>query len=347
MIRLQMKPLATVQDAWADLQTAIGIEFGTLPPYLYAMFSIPPGENVTSAQLIKSVLMQEMIHMCLACNILNALGGAPLLIAPTYPGTLPGDIGPEDGDALVVSLLPFSEAAMDQGMNIEQPVKIPDYPVVSLTAEAEAEAVPGSGTIGQFYDRLDAFLATLPASDWIPDRNQITDDQFFVGQIFAVNNYADAHKAIAEIVSEGEGAPDDPLDFQEELAHYYRFGEVFYDKVLTRIPEEPGYQWGPDSLGVDWDQVYPAIPNPGTHDFSQDSQAAQDAQTACNLAFTAMVDALQAAVNGTEGELGNAVRAMFDLRLAAKVALHTPLADGVSVAGPSFLYTPIYVGASA
>lgn len=51
-----------------------------------------------------------------------------------------------------------------------------------------------------------------------------------------------------------------------------------------------------------------------------------------------MVDALQAAVTGSEGALGNAVRAMFDLRLAAKVALHTPLADGVAVAGPAFLY---------
>jgi hypothetical protein len=30
---------------------------------------------------------------------------------------------------------------------------------------------------------------------------------------------------------------------------------------------------------------------------------------------------------------------MFDLRLAAKVALHAPLADGVSVAGPAFIYT--------
>ena len=46
MIHLQWKPIATVEDAWAMLQTAIGVEFGTLPPYLYAMFSIPPGKNV-------------------------------------------------------------------------------------------------------------------------------------------------------------------------------------------------------------------------------------------------------------------------------------------------------------
>jgi hypothetical protein len=36
MIRLQLDQLNTVQDAQAMLQTAIGVEFGTLPPYLYA-----------------------------------------------------------------------------------------------------------------------------------------------------------------------------------------------------------------------------------------------------------------------------------------------------------------------
>lgn len=338
MIRLAMPSLTSVEDAQSMLQTAIGVEFGTLPPYLYAMFSIPPGENVTAANLIKSVLMQEMIHMCLACNILNAIGGTPELTPPTYPGPLPGDIGPEGGEALIISLLPLSEEAMAQGMAIEQPVDIPDFPVVEEGMLAAAP--PATGTIGQFYARLDAYLATLPADAWCPNRNQITDDQFFPGQLFAVNCYADAHRVIEEIVSEGEGAKDDPLDFQEELAHYYRFGEIFHNKVLTRIPQPPGWQWGPEPLGVDWSQVYPAIPDPCTHDFSNDPPAAQAAQLACNTAYTAMVDALQKAVMGVQGALGNAVRAMFDLRLAARVALHAPLADGISVAGPAFLYLP-------
>lgn len=342
MIRLQMTPLTSVEDAWSDLQTAIAVEFGTLPPYLYAMFSIPPGENVAAANLIKSVLMQEMVHMCLACNILNALGGTPVLTAPTYPGPLAGDIGPVGEPALEIGLLPFSKCAMKQGMDIEQPEDIPDFPVKGLMATAPA----GTGTIGQFYNRLDAFLKTLPASDWQEDRNQIIDDQFFPGQIFAINGYADAHRAIEDIVSEGEGAPDDPLDFQSELAHYYRFGEVFHNKVLTKTAEAPGYQWGPEPLGVDWSLVYPAIPNPGSHDFSNDPPAAQAAQQACNRAFTQMVDSLQQAVTGTQGALGNAVRAMFDLRLAAKVALHTPLADGTQVAGPAFLYLTSEAGAS-
>ena len=38
---------------------------------------------------------------------------------------------------------------------------------------------------------------------------------------------------------------------------------------------------------------------------------------------------------------------MFDLRMAAKVALQIPLADPDLVAGPAFLYTPTSGGASS
>src|ERR1700722_18090210 len=159
MIRLRLNKLATEQDAQALLQTAIGVEFGTLLPYLYSLYSIRAGMNTEAAQRIKSVALQEMIHMCLACNILNALGGNPLLDPPTYPGPLPGDIGP-DGVPLTIHILPFSSDAMQQAMPIEQPEDPPNFPIKALLqAEPAAKAV----TIGQFYDALDRFLATLPA----------------------------------------------------------------------------------------------------------------------------------------------------------------------------------------
>lgn len=343
MIFLQGSPPDTVEDAQNLLQQAIGVEFGTLPPYLYAMFSIPPGENVAAAQLIKSVLLQEMIHMCLACNILNAIGGSPKLVPPVYPGTL-GDIGP-DGKVLTVELLKFSKCSMWQGMEIEKPYEGPEYPVVKLMAAPE-DTGPAL-TIGQFYAMIDDFLATLPPQKWKGGNNQITDDQFFPGQIFAVNGYLDAHRAISIIVSEGEGAKQSPLDFEDELAHYYRFAECYNDAVLTKVPKDPGYQFGPEKLGIDWDAVFNCIPNPGTHDFSNEPAAAQAAQAKCNAAYTKMVDALQLAVTGHPEQLGIAVRAMFDLRLAAQVALRTPLNDPQTVAGPAFLYQPSASGASS
>jgi hypothetical protein len=340
MIRLQATPPTTLDDAIAMLQVAAGIEFGTLPPYLYAKFSILPGTNPAASARLGTIVNQEMIHLCLVCNIINALGGTPQLTPPVYPTSL-GDIGPPGGDPLVIRLLPFGPDAMDQGMKIEEPEDVPPYKVVPMLG-----ATGGAMTIGQYYALVDAFLATLPNSAWTAGRNQITADQFFPGQIYAVNDYAGAHRAIGQIVSEGEGAKDDPLDFHNELAHYYRFAEIFHDKVLTKIPQDPGYQYGPEPLGVDWSAAYPAIPDPGSHDFSRDSAAAQAAQAACNLAFSAMVDALQKAVEGEAGQLGAAVRKMFELRMAAVAALHVPLAGG-GVAGPAFLYAPTQAGASS
>jgi hypothetical protein len=52
-------------------------------------------------------------------------------------------------------------------------------------------------------------------------------------------------------------------------------------------------------------------------------------------------------MTGHPEQLGVAVRAMFDLRLAAQVALRTPLADGTSVSGPAFVYIPNTPGAVA
>jgi hypothetical protein len=334
MIRLQLKPLASIDDAHALLQTAIGVEFGTLPPYLYALYSIKPGTNAEATARIKSVVLQEMIHMCLACNILNALGANPRLKPQTYPGPLPGDIGP-NGTPLTLHLYAFSSDAMAQAMAIEQPEKVPDFPIAAAVVEAVA---PKAVTIGEFYGALDKFLATLPASSWKPGRNQIVDNQFFAGQLFAVNGYPDAKQAIADIVSEGEGAKDDPLDFQHDIAHFYRFGEIFHEKVLTKAKNPLGYSWGPAKFPVDWSGAYPAITDPGLHDFSKEPAAAQAAQKACDAAYALLVDGLQAAVTGHDGTLGKAVRAMFDLRTAALHAFTVPLADRSRVAGPAFRY---------
>lgn len=336
MIFLKFRPINTLDDALELLQMAIELEFSTLPPYLYALYSIKPGTNAEASGRIRSVAMEEMVHMCLACNILNALGKNPVLTAPNYPGPLPGGISGGGKQALIVHLYPFSKESMAQAMSIEEPESGPiDFPH-ELALEA---AAPTFTTIGQFYHHLDSFLANRPASDWKANRNQIDARQFLQGQIFPVNNYADAHLAIQQIVSEGEGTKDTPLDFRGEVSHYYRFGEVFYDQVLTKADNPKGYVWG-SRLGVDWNAVYPAISDPGSHDFSKDSAEARAAQDRCDEAYTRLVQDLQRAVAGEGGRLGNAVRAMFDLRMAAKHALTVPLAVLTQVAGPSFRYRP-------
>ena len=334
MITLSAQTLLTPADAQARLQTAIGVEFGTLPVYLYALYSIASGKNPEAVSRIHAVVLQEMIHLCLACNILNALGGDPVLTAPDYPGPLPGDIGPPGGQPLQLHLLPFSKDAMIQAMAIEEPEDPLIFPQNLVLAPG---AAPTTQTIGQFYAALDTFLATLPASAWTPNRHQIEDNQFFQGRLYPVNGYQDAHRAIGDIVSEGEGTTKSPLDFLQDVAHYYRFEEILKNQVLTKDANPTGFRWT-GTLGVDWTAVAPAIPDPGLHDFTTETAPARAAQTACNQAYTRMIDELQSALTGGQGHLGNAVAAMFKLRAEARTAFQTPLADPTKVAGPAFLY---------
>ena len=69
--------IRTVEDLREHLQWAIELEHSTLPPYLTALYSIKDGHNTEAAEVIQSVFLEEMLHMTLAANILNAVGGAP------------------------------------------------------------------------------------------------------------------------------------------------------------------------------------------------------------------------------------------------------------------------------
>ena len=102
------------------LQTAIELEHSTIPPYLCALYSLRAGSNLEVAELIESVVMEEMLHLVLAANVLNAIGGAPSIanpgFVPRYPCTLPHSDG-----RLVVHLRRFSREAVDTFLRIERP----------------------------------------------------------------------------------------------------------------------------------------------------------------------------------------------------------------------------------
>ena len=80
-----------------DLQFAIELEHATIPPYLTALYSILEGTNDAIRGILRSVVLQEMLHMAMAGNILAAIGGKPDLtkpdFLPVYPTDLPFDIG--------------------------------------------------------------------------------------------------------------------------------------------------------------------------------------------------------------------------------------------------------------
>src|SRR5438128_1589636 len=93
------------------LQWAIELEHATLPPYLCALYSLDPQRNPDPVAVLSGVFVEEMLHLALAANILNAVGGQPQLdspvLLPPYPRRMP------HGDkALELSLAPFGEDAL-------------------------------------------------------------------------------------------------------------------------------------------------------------------------------------------------------------------------------------------
>lgn len=79
------------------LQAAVELELSTIPPYLFAMWSIDATVSPVT-DLILNIVLEEMGHMGLPCNMLTAVGGAPDIntptAIPTYPGSLPGGVRP-------------------------------------------------------------------------------------------------------------------------------------------------------------------------------------------------------------------------------------------------------------
>src|SRR6266702_7216455 len=146
--------ISTLSDLQAALQTAMQLEFATIPPYLCAQWSINSDPSGVGS-LIEDVVVQEMFHFALAGNMLSAINGtadiANVSFVPTYPtNVLPGKIPQK----LAVDLLPLSTQQLQVFMQIE----LPEFPPVALTALRDAPA-----TIGAFYDTIAAgFTAINP-----------------------------------------------------------------------------------------------------------------------------------------------------------------------------------------
>lgn len=318
------------------LQHAVELEHATIPTYLYALYSLEPGKNAEIVELIGSVVIEEMSHMALACNILNAIGGSPVIDAPEfiprYPGPLPGGVASQ----LVVPLERFSRKLVhDVFMEIEEPEDPLQFPV------AEA-AVPGR-TIGEFYtairDRLEESMFTGN-----PDL-QVTGVFSDLGLI-AVGDVETASTAIDTIVEQGEGTTQSPLDPEHDPAHYYRFAEIYHGKRLIPNPDAPPdappdqrFVYGGDPIPFDPAGVLPVPANPKLTDYAQGSRA-HYACNAFNYTYTSLLKTLHATFNGHPDGLNPAIGLMESMALQALDLVRMPIGPARN-AGPSFEYQPV------
>ena len=322
--------ISRIEDLREHLQTAVEIEWSTIPPYLCARWSLADGRNEPAAACIEDVVMEEMLHLTLACNLLNAVGGEPQLIPPAgspprYPAFMP-----HSADSFAIDLLPFSPEALETFLKIERP------------ARQGAPPEPGGyHTIAQFYEAiLDAIHALDRERDiFTGPRDRQVDGSYYYGgggEAFPVTDLESAKRALDEIVFEGEGFDHsiyEQLGEGEELAHYFRFDELYRGRRYVRGDTPSSGPTGEPIL-LDYGAVLPMRPNPKAADHPPGSELRAMADE-CNRTYSELLRQLNAAFNGRPQELVEGVQTMLRLRYQAVALMRVPVGDGMT-AGPPF-----------
>jgi ferritin-like protein len=337
--------IKTVEQLREHLQTAIELELSTIPPYLCALYSIPDGTNLDAANVIRGVVMEEMLHTALAANVLNAIDGQPRIndrnVIPKYPGYLP-----HSNKAFKVNLERFSKPAIKTFRKIEKPgpPKSPPEP-------------DNYKSIGLFYEAIELGLKELSEKGNIftgdPSR-QVTPESYYGGGGEIIDIFDGSQTplkqsldALEEIVGQGEGIchtiyDSDHVEFGQdaEYAHYFRFNEIHEGRYYAK-GDKPNKRPTGAPLPVDWGAVYKMQKNPKMRNYRNNKPLWQNAYD-FNRTYMTLLNVLHDAFNGQPDLLLNSVATMFDLKWQAIALMQMPIdgADG-EMAGPSFEYVDL------
>jgi hypothetical protein len=344
--------ITTVEELRKYLHIAMKVEHATIPPYLLALYSIHPGKNFDATQVLRVIVVEEMLHLTFAANLLNAVGGKPNLTAagfvPSYPAGLP-----DGADGFKVHLQPFSKAAIHTFLKIERPGKAPSEAarfVVRKTNPYDLSKSPLGPdlhyySIGEFYEEIRRGFEYLHElyGDQIfsgaPEK-QITAEYFYSGggKLFPVTDLNGAQNAINLIIEQGEGFGGGIYNDETELAHFYRFEELHFERHYQK-GDQPHHPTGP-AFTVEWDKVYNFKQDAKLCDYPECSEL-HTAAIAFNESYSLFLALLTDAFNGMPEVLMKAVPQMFSLRNSILRLIHNPIpgSDGLNAA-PTFEMTP-------
>jgi hypothetical protein len=353
--------ITTIEQLYSYLDSALQLEHATIPPYLMALYSLHPETNSAAQQIIRVVAVEEMLHLTLVANVLNAIGGTPDLtragFVPTYPTHLPD--GEKDFE---VDLQPFTADAVRTFLNIERPAQAPN-PASRLVRRARSShqvlAVspddPGMQyySIGEFYAAIERGLKYVNAAYEAEGRplfigdpgRQVTPEYFYSGggEAIPVTDMSSALAALTLIAEQGEGLGGGIYDSEGELAHYYRFQQLelgrFYQKG-----DEAGQPTGP-ALDIDWGEVYLTLKNPRLAAYPAGSEL-HAAAAEFNTSYAGFLQFLTDAYGGKPDLLLEAVWRMFRLRDDMNRLIRNPLPGQPGVnAAPTFEIDYLTTGA--
>jgi hypothetical protein len=337
----------TRADLISYLDAAMALEHATIPPYLTAYYSIHPTTNSDAAHIIRVAAVEEMLHLTLVANVLNAIGGRPDLtrpgFVPSYPAYLP------DGEHdFTVDLRPFSTDAVDTFCKIERPRRAPDAAARLVPSDTGRRMLAASPTaagmhfysIGEFYEEIIEGVEKLAAADpglFCGDPARQVGPEYFYsggGAIIPVRDLGSARRALRFIAEQGEGLDGGLYDGDGELAHYYRFRQLQLGRYFQE-GDRPDHPSGPQ-LEIDWGKVYRIKVSAKLADYPEHSELAGAAE-AFNADYGEFLALLTRAFDGEPDRLQEAIWFMFRLRDGFNRLMRNPLpgTDGLHAA-PTF-----------
>ena len=278
-----------------------------------------------------------MLHLTLAANLLNAIGGRPRFDSPDA--------------ARLPTNAPTRPALV---RDVTGPVRTGSNRTdADASSVAAAPGAPPEGdcyeTIGQFYDAIRRGVHNLCASSARRRRSAATrppaDLRVLVRRQWTRDrDPRPGHGSRAhEIIEQGEGAAHhDVCDGDRDMFHPDR-GEVGHYDRIEQLKLGRRYRPGDtpisgptgERIPIRWDGVLPMRRNPRTADHPEGSRI-RVAQDAFNDTYSELLGVLDAAFDGSPRLLGKAVNVMFGLKGQALRLMKMPVEDGVETAGPTF-----------
>lgn len=275
----------TLEALQQHLQWALSIELSTIPPYLCALYSITDSGSAAYST-IRSVVVEEMLHMMLVSNLMSSIGATPRLsgdAVPQYPTYMPHHAagGP------YIQLQPYSTQLMSSTfMPIEQPEASPRVP-------AEGDHYQ---TLGQFYKAIEEGFRNVVdryGEKWVFGHDtgfQRRDTYFGLGggHVVVVRDLESALRAIEEITEQGEGAttPQPPVPGDDPFGGYEHYGvreDGTYGPILG-TPWEMSHYYKFRALAngaIPSPTAYPMQANPNPDDLEGAVREVSDLFDAC------------------------------------------------------------------
>ncbi|MEC2074270.1 ferritin-like domain-containing protein [Alkalihalophilus marmarensis] len=326
MIKLQNKPpkIENLNELKKYLQMALKVELTTIPPYLLAMYSLKcKSTHVT--ETIRTVVVEEMLHMTLVANILNAIGETPDLSEyniPKYPQETPIE---EENGLLVMHLCSFSSKALDIFLAIEKSTprsEINDFVQRDVNFRSLAEfyhniklaLIYFTGTYGE--EKI--FCGDI--------KNQISKEHYYQGggEIVTVKNLTTAIEALNKLVEQSDSEEEITMGknhFEEEVSHYERFLDI----KMNYLEEV---------------QTYKILPHT-SKDYKEYFKKASLLSLEFNKKYTRLIKLLQDAFSGEQAKLIEGISLMLALKNEAQNLLNMviELSNGeIYSAFPTFEY---------